>query len=317
MKKALILGITGMDGSYLAEILLEQGYRVHGLYRRSSTGNLSNISHIIDKITLHKGDVTDDTSLLRIIGSTVFDEIYHEADQDNVDWSYNTVGQSMDVTVGSVGRVLEICRMLQQRAKIFIPVSAMMFGNAPSPQNEKTPFSPQSPYACAKVGAYYLAQHYRREHGMWVNTAILYNHDSPRRNGDYLLHKICKGAIRISKGLQDSLTLGNLSTIVDIGYAKEYMRGVYDLMQLEDSPDDYVIGTGKRVSIRTIVTYVFGKFEMSIEDHVIQDPSFRQGSSTELVADNFKSVSRFGFCPTSTAIELVDMLLEKYEEVTA
>lgn len=316
MKKALITGITGQDGSYLAEILLREGYEVHGLYRRSSTGNFSNIRHILPSLTLHQGDITDVTSLTRIIGANVYDEIYHEADQDNVDWSYKTVSYSMDVTAGAVGSLLETCRMLQQNAKIFIPTSATMFGMAEFPQNESTPFSPQSPYACAKAAAYYLAEHYRREYGMWINVAILYNHDSPRRHGDYLLHKICRGVARIGLRLQDTLELGNLQTVVDIGSAKDYMDVVWRAMQLVD-PTTYVLGSDNASSIRTLVQAAFSIWGIDPTGRILESGSFhRPGLIPTLVADSKKIRNMLGYAEAEWRISnLLNELLIKYHRI--
>ena len=201
VKTALILGITGQDGSYLAELLLSKGYEVHGLVRRSATGNRSNIVHIADQITLHKGDMADPTSIYRVISEVKPDEIYNEADQDHVSWSFDSVGYSCDITGAAVGRLLEIVKQLDLSIRVFQPVSSNMFGRCDtSSQVETTPFRPQSPYAAAKVMAFVFCQYYRDVFGMFVSTGIFYNHESPRRSEEYVTRKITKGAASIAKG---------------------------------------------------------------------------------------------------------------------
>ena len=254
MKKALITGVTGQDGSYLADILLERGYEVHGLYRRVSQGNFKNIDHIIKaepvEFHLHKGDITDASSVLRVIREVQPDELYHMADQDNVGWSYETPWLSSELTAKSVGTVLELVRTYCRDCRVFIPCSATMFGAAEFPQTELTQFAPQSPYAVAKVAAYYWAQYYRETHKLHVVTGIMYNHDSPRRQGDYLLHKICRGVVN-----GEAIELGDPSQRVDIGDAKEYMEVVHEMMQLP-LPDFYVLGTGEAPTIGDVVNFV-------------------------------------------------------------
>lgn len=241
MKRALILGINGMDGSYLADILLSKGYEVHGVVRRNSQPNLWRIQHCLDKITLHQGDATDATRIHTLIHAFKYDEIYNEADQDHVGYSQDSPKSSVDVTYGVVSSLLEIMRWYPA-SKLFQPLSATMFGNAKAPQTLKTPFDPQSPYAVAKVAAYYLCKHYREKYGVQVYTAILYNHDSVRRQGSYLLHDICRNAVKIAHGDEKYLPLTNLNKRVDIGWARDHMECVYKLMQHE--PLDITIGTG-------------------------------------------------------------------------
>lgn len=315
MKKALITGITGQDGSYLAELLLREGYEVHGLYRRSSTGNFDNIAHLMDRVYLHRGDITDITSVTRIIGSTTYDEIYHEADQDNVDWSYKTVGYSVDVTMGGVANLLETCRLLQRNTRIFIPTSATMFGMSPFPQNEHTPFSPQSPYACAKAGAHYLAEHYRREHGMWINVGILYNHDSPRRHGEYLLHKICRGVVKIALKRQETIELGSTQTLVDIGSAQDYMWMVWKAMQLDD-PTTYVLGSGNASSILSLAQTAFSIWGIDPTGRIKESCNgYRPGSSPTLIAEPKKITELVGYEMRLGVPELIRQLLTKYHKL--
>jgi len=311
-KKALIIGITGQDGSYLAEVLLEKGYEVHGMYRRSATGNLKNIKHILDKITLHKGDLADVTSMYKIISEVNPSEIYNEADQDHVGWSYDLPGYSYDITSSAVGKLLEIVKQINPKIKFFQPLSATMFGNASEvPQTLSTPFSPQSPYACAKLLAYYLSKYYREVHGMFVSTAIFYNHDSPRRSEEYLLHKICASAVRISKGMQDKLYIGSLDLPVDIGYAKEYMETAWKIMQ-HDQPEDFIISTGETNTIREIIDEAFSQVGVNPQGRVEIDPKFaRPGKQVELVGDITKAKEKIGFDPKVKYKELIKILIEE------
>lgn len=247
-KVALIFGCGGMDGSYLAELLIsKQNYEVHGVYRRTSTNNLSRLSGCIRDIHLHRGDLSDGASCERIIRQVLPDEIYNEADQDHVAYSKETPQVSADITFGSVSRLLEtvldIQRTTNRKIRVFQPVSATMFGDSAPPQNERTPFAPASPYACAKLAAYYLCQHYRREYGVHVSTGIMFNHESPRRGPDYLLQRIVRQAKLIAKGKEDKIQLYNTEMEVDIGYAPDYMDAAWRILQLNE-PTDLVVGTG-------------------------------------------------------------------------
>jgi GDPmannose 4,6-dehydratase len=310
-KRALILGITGQDGSYLAEVLLEKDYEVHGMVRRTSTGNLKNIQSFQSKLKLHEGDMLDISSIDRIVRTVQPHEIYNEADQDNVGWSYKNVGYSCDITGAAVGKILDVVCRIDKSIKFFQPCSAMMFDDWASLQDEDTRFAPKSPYACAKIMAYYFAQYYRHVHGMFVATAIFYNHDSPRRTEEYLLHKICKSVVRISKGLQDTLALGNLNMLVDIGYAREYMGAAYQIMQ-QPKPDDFVIGSREGVMIRYLVNQAFDQVNIGKSlDFVTEDPEFyRPGKQSNLVGDCRKANKAFGWNPEYAAEDMVKLLIE-------
>jgi GDPmannose 4,6-dehydratase len=310
-KKALIFGITGQDGSYLAEILLEKGYEVHGLIRRSATGNKKNIMHILDKIKLHKGDLADPTSIYRIINEVKPDEIYNEADQDHVSWSYDSVGYSCDITGSAVGRILEIIRQIDTKIKYFQPVSSNMFGKTEDNiQNEETALRPQSPYGCCKALAFLLCRYYRDVFGMFVSTGIFYNHESPRRTEEYVTHKITKAAVRISKGLQKKLSLGDLSTEIDFGYAKEYMEAAWNILQL-DKPDDFIICTGETHSIKEFLEEAFKIVGLKTKDYVEYDSSLiRPGKTSTLLGDYSKARKVFGFNPKIRFKEIVKMLVE-------
>ena len=301
-----------MDVSYLAEILLEKGYEVHGLIRKSATGNTVNIQHLINqnKIILHKGDLADVTSLYRIINEVRPDEIYNEADQDHVSWSYASVGYSCDITGAAVGRILEIIKQIDPKIKYFQPVSSNMFGKATEiPQTEETSFRPQSPYAAAKVLAYMMCRYYRDVFGMFVCTGVFYNHESPRRTEDYVTRKITKAVARISKGLQDTLLLGNLDAKIDFGYAKEYMEAAWMIMQ-QKNPDDYIVCTGELHSVREWLDEAFSVVGLNPDDHVEFDPRFaRPGNTGVLLGNNFKLRS-IGFEPKVKFKQLVRLMVE-------
>lgn len=297
-RRALITGITGQDGSYLADILLERGYEVHGLIRHSSADNLCRLRHCLDKLTLHRGDVLDSVSLEMALLCSEPDEIYHEADQDSVAWSYDAPLYSHAVTAGSVQTLLELVRQFRPKAKVFLPVSATMFGDAPAPQNELTPFNPSSPYAVAKVAAYHAARYYRQAHGLFVSTGILFNHDSPRRADGYLLQKICRGAVRIYYGLQKTLPLGNLDLRVDVGYAREYMEAAHAILQL-DQPNDFVLATGEGWTLRQMVKEAFSLAGVDDPAHYLTTDSrfYRPGPQPTLIGDASKARQVFGFNP--------------------
>jgi GDPmannose 4,6-dehydratase len=309
--KALILGVTGQDGSYLAEVLLEKGYEVHGMVRRSATGNTRNIEHIKDRITLHRGDLADSTSLYRIIRTVAPRELYNEADQDHVRWSFDTPEYSYDITGSAVGRLLEIVRQIDPAIRVFQPCTSNMFGNvAEWPQNENTPFRPQSPYACAKLLAFVLARHYRETYGMFVSTAILYNHESPRRTEEYVTRKITKAAARIKAGLQDRLLLGDLSASVDWGYAKEYMEAAWRILQ-QDRADDYIISTGESHTVRAWLETAFELVGLDLDGRVsIDEGLLRPSNPALLVGDSSKARKDFGFDPQVKFRKLIELMLD-------
>ena len=310
-KKALIFGITGQDGSYLAELLLKKGYEVHGLLRRSSTGNTKNIEHIINKISIHRGDLADTTSIYRVINSVKPDEIYNEADQDHVSWSYDSVDYSCDITGAAVARILEIIKQTLPNAKFFQPLSSNIFGKAiETPQNENTAFNPQSPYAAAKVFAYVLCQYYREVFGIWVSTGIFYNHESERRTEDYVTRKITSGVAKISLGLQEKLYLGNLDTLIDFGYAPEYMEAAWNIMQL-DYANDYIISTGEAHTVKEFLDEAFSIVGLKPDDYVEFDPKYARPSDTSLlIGDTSKAEKAFGYKPKVKFKKLVKLMVE-------
>lgn len=310
-KKALILGITGQDGSYLAELLLEKGYEVHGLIRRSATGNTVNINHLLDDITLHRGDLADVPSLYAAITTAKPQEIYNEADQDHAGWSYSIVDYASDITGAAPGRILEIIRQIDPTIKYFQPLTSNMFGMATEcPQNEETVLMPQSPYACAKTYAFMLTRYYRQVHNIFASTAIFFNHESPRRTESYVTRKITKAAARISLGLQDKLYLGDLEPKIDFGYAKEYMEAAWNILQL-DKPDDFIIGTGEAHSVREFLEEAFKAVNLNADDYVEIDERFlRPGKTSTLIADYSKAKSTFGYEPKVKYKDLIKIMVE-------
>jgi len=318
MKKALILGVTGQDGSYLAEILLEKGYQVHGMIRRSATGNTRNIDYLIQdpnvfnhNFFLHHGDLADPTSLFRIIASIKPQEIYNEADQDHVSWSYDMVCYSADITGAAVGRILEIIHQINPKIRYFQPCTSNMFGiTAMAMQNETTPFNPQSPYACAKTFAYYLTRYYRQAFGMFASSAILYNHESPRRGPEYVTRKISQSVARIALGKQKQLILGDLNARIDWGYAKEFMEMAWQILQL-DKPDDFVIATGEAHTIKEWVETAFSVVNLKPDKYLVIDPKLiRPTKTSALVGDITKARKTFGFKPKVKFKALVELMVK-------
>lgn len=318
LKKALILGVTGQDGSYLAETLLEKGYEVHGMLRRSATGNTRNIEHLLQdkevfgkRFFIHRGDLADITSLYRIINEVKPHELYNEADQDHVAWSFATPDYSYDITGAAVGRILEIIRQVDPEIRFFQPVSSNIFGKpAEVPQRETTSFNPQSPYACAKVLAYMLVRHYREAYNIFAANAILYNHESPRRSEEYVTRKITKAVARISEGLQDKLILGDLDIKIDWGYAKDYMEAAWKILQ-QPEPDDFIIAAGEVHSIREFVEEAFSLVNLKPDDYIVIDKTLLRPTSTGLlVGDTKKAKKAFGFEPKVKFKDLVKIMVE-------
>lgn len=319
MKRVLITGITGQDGSYLADLLTKAGHEVHGLVRRSSTGNLGRIQHLLDKVTLHKGDVADAASVYRVLTDVRPHWLFNEADQDNVDWSYSCPQQAVDVTYGGCATILEAVRQWERdgeeyrQVKVFQPCSATMFVGSREAIGEEGVIlvNPQSPYAVAKLACYHLCRHYREAHGMHVSTAILFNHDSPRRGEGYLLGKLVREARLVKEGKLEAITVGSLSQRVDIGYAKEYMEAVVKIMEL-DAPDDFVLGTGKGVMIEALAVSALQHVKAEETwNRVKENPSYRPGPSPTLIADASKAKRVLGWQPKLDALGVLDLLLEE------
>lgn len=311
-KRALILGIGGMDGSHLADLLLEKGYCVHGLYRRSSSDNLWRIRHLLGppaKVQLHQGDLCDPLSVRRVICDVYPDELYNMADQDHVGWSQATPGYSVQVTAGAVSDLLEVVRQTGPSIRVFQPVSATMFGMAPPPQNELTPLDPRSPYACAKAHAYHLCRHYRRDHGLYVACGIMFNHDSVRRGPDYLLHRICRQAAAGGP----VVLRGDLNLRVDVGHAPDYVEAAWRMLQ-QDEPDDFVIGTGSAWTIRELANQALHCANAGRPGSVNAEPGdFRHGREPTLIADAEKARRALRWEPTCGVGFVIARLVEHYQ----
>lgn len=272
MKKALITGITGQDGSYLAELLLEKGYEVHGIIRRASSFNTGRIDHIFQdphdtgkKLFLHYGDLTDSTNLIRIIKDVQPDEIYNLAAQSHVKVSFEVPEYTGNSDALGTLRILEAIRLLglEEKTKFYQASTSEMFGATPPPQNEETPFYPRSPYGAAKVYAYWITKNYREAYSMFAVSGILFNHESPRRGETFVTKKITRAAARISLGLQEKLYLGNINAKRDWGHAKDYVNAMYLMLQQEE-PEDFVIATGTQYSVRAFCEAVFKELNIEI-----------------------------------------------------
>ena len=265
-KVALITGITGQDGSYLAEFLLEKGYEVHGITRRASLSNTARIDHILDKITLHDGDLSDSSSLIRVISLVQPDEIYNLAAQSHVQVSFDVPEYSGDVDALGVLRILEACRILglTKRTKFYQASTSELFGKVEEvPQRETTPFHPYSPYAVAKQYGYWITKEYREAYGMFAVNGILFNHESERRGENFVTRTITLAAGRIAEGLQDHLELGNMDSLRDWGYAKDYVECMWMILQ-HDTPEDFVIATGEQHTVRDFTEKAFAANGMTI-----------------------------------------------------
>ena len=317
-KKALILGVTGQDGSYLADLLLKKGYEVHGLIRKTATGNTININHLLaDEIIfnkrffLHRGDMLDMTSIYRVISDVKPHEIYNEADQDHVRWSYDMVGYSSDITGSAVAKLFEIVRQIDKSIKIFQPCTSNMFGLTDNQNiDENTAFNPQSPYAVGKTFAYYTARYYRQAFDMHISTGILFNHESPRRTVEYVTRKISSTVARISCGLENKLILGDLTAKIDWGYAGDYMECAWSMLQMP-SPSDYIVATGKTHSVADFVNIAFSIVKLDPTDFLATSDEFiRVTKTSELKGNSSKARSLLGFNPKIDFNQLVEMMVK-------
>lgn len=309
---ALITGINGQDGSFLTELLLEKGYEVHGLIRRTSQPLMENIKHLSDKITLHPGDMTDAGSIQNAIEKVKPDEIYNLAGMSQVRWSYEVPAMTMDVNCGGLLRIIESVRGLKLDCKIYQACSSEMFGKVQEvPQTEKTPFYPRSPYGVSKAAAYYMARVYRESYGMKIYCGFLFNHESERRGEEFLSRKVCKAVAEIKRGEREKLVLGNLDAKRDFGYAKEYAEWIWRIMQ-HDTPDDFVIATGETHSVKEFVQLAFHCAGIeNWEDYVDFDRSLTRPAEVDLlIGDATKSMNILGFEPKTKFKELVKIMVE-------
>lgn len=337
MKKALITGITGQDGSYLAEFLLGKGYEVHGITRRASISNTARIDHIIDKITLHDGDLSDSSSLIRIISMVQPDEIYNLAAQSHVQVSFDVPEYSGDVDALGVLRILEACRILglEKKTKVYQASTSELYGKVEEvPQRETTPFHPYSPYAVAKQYGFWITKEYREAYGMFAVNGILFNHESERRGENFVTRKITLAAGRIAEGLQDHLELGNMDSLRDWGYAKDYVECMWMILQ-HDTPEDFVIATGEQHTVRDFTEKAFAANGITIrwEGEGIDEKGydaetgkmlvcvnpqwFRPTDVDNLWGDPTKAKTVLGWNPQKTSYEELVEIMAKHDRALA
>jgi len=317
VKKTLITGITGQDGSYLAEFLLNKGYEVHGLIRRSSTFNTGRIDHLYKdmhdpeaRMYLHYGDLSVSAHLTNLLSDIKPDEIYHLGAQSHVRVSFDTPEYTGDITGLGTIRLLEAIRKTGIRARFYQASSSEMFGAAPPPQSELTPFQPQSPYAAAKVYSYYVVKNYREAYNIFACNGILFNHESPRRGETFVTRKITRAAARIKLGLQKKLYLGNLDAKRDWGFAGDYVEVMWMMLQ-QDKPDDFAIATGETHSVREFVERVFEKLDLDYRRYVeIDERYFRPTEVDVLLGDSTKAQETLGWKPKTNFDQLINMMVK-------
>jgi GDPmannose 4,6-dehydratase len=318
MKKALITGITGQDGSYLAELLLEKGYEVHGIIRRASTFNTGRIDHLYRdphingvRLFLHYGDIADSTNLIKLLYRIQPEEVYHLAAQSHVRVSFDIPEYTGDVTALSTVRILEAIRETGVKSKFYQASSSEMFGKAQEvPQRETTPFYPRSPYGAAKLYAHWMTVNYRESYGLFASSGILFNHESPRRGETFVTRKITRAAVRIKGGLQKKLYLGNLDAKRDWGYAKEYVEAMWLMLQHE-VPDDYVIATGETHSVSEFLEEAFSYLDLDWHEYVELDPIYLRPTEVDLlIGDASKAKRILNWEPKVTFKELVHLMVD-------
>jgi len=317
MKKALITGVTGQDGSYLAELLLEKGYEVHGLIRRASTFNTGRIEHLYTdphvqgvRFFLHYGDLTDGSRLVTLLDKIRPDEVYHLAAQSHVRVSFDEPEFTGDTTGIGTTRILEAIRMIGLECRFYQASSSEMFGATPPPQNELTPFWPRSPYGAAKVYGYWMARNYREAYGMYAVNGILFNHESPRRGETFVTRKITRAVARIKAGLDEDLYLGNLGAVRDWGYAKEYVEAMWLMLQAEE-PTDYVVATGTAYTVRDFMQIAFDHVGLDWEKYVKFDERYLRPSEVDaLIGDASKAAEILGWKPKTLPPDLARMMAD-------
>ena len=318
MKKALITGITGQDGSYLAELLLDKGYEVHGIIRRASSFNTGRINHLYQDphingvhLFLHYGDIADSTNLIKLLYRIQPEEIYHLAAQSHVRVSFDIPEYTGDVTGLSTIRILEAIRQTGVKAKFYQASSSEMFGKVHEvPQTESTPFHPRSPYGAAKVYAYWATVNYRESYGMFAANGILFNHESPRRGETFVTRKITRAVASIKAGKQKKLYLGNLDAKRDWGYAREYVEAMWLMLQ-QDQPDDFVIATGETHSVEEFLTEAFAQVNLDWHDYVELDPKYLRPAEVDLlIGDASKAKRILGWEPKVSFKELVRLMVD-------
>jgi GDPmannose 4,6-dehydratase len=310
-KTALITGITGQDGSYLAEFLLEQGYRVFGMTRRTSTVTIDRIAHLVDRIELVQGDLLDQNSLAQALRETQPDEVYNLAAQSFVPTSWNQPVLTGEFTALGVTRLLEAIRQVEPTTRFYQASSSEMFGKVTeTPQRELTRFHPRSPYGVAKVYGHWITVNYRESYGLYAASGILFNHESPRRGLEFVTRKITDGVARIKLGLAESLRLGNLDAKRDWGYAGDYVRAMWLMLQ-QDNPDDFVVATGVAHSVRDFCEAAFAHVGLDFTDHVQVDPALVRPAEVDLlVGDPSKARTVLGWEPVVNFSELVQLMVD-------
>jgi len=317
MKKALIIGITGQDGSYLAELLIQKGYEVHGLIRRSSTFNTDRIDHLYQdrhdkgvKLFLHYGDLSDGSRLVSLIGELKPDEIYNLGAQSHVRVSFDEPEYTGDITGLGTSRVLEAVRLVSPKSRFYQASSSEMFGATPPPQNENTPFYPRSPYGAAKVYSYWMTKNYREAYDLFAVNGILFNHESPRRGETFVTRKITRAVARIKAGLQSKLYLGNLDAVRDWGYAPEYVEGMWRMLQ-HDKPMDYVLATGKPTTIKEFLGYSFSHVGLDWQEFVEFDSRYLRPTEVDaLIGDASLAKRELSWGAKTMAEDLAKLMVD-------
>jgi GDPmannose 4,6-dehydratase len=317
-KKALVTGITGQDGSYLAELLLSKGYEVHGIIRRASTFNTGRLDPIYDdphsdkrRLVLHYGDLSDASALARLIGRIQPEEVYNLAAQSHVRVSFDAPEYTTDITATGTIRLLEAIRETGIQPRFYQASSSEMFGKVQEiPQRETTPFYPRSPYGCSKVYSFWITVNYRESYGLFACNGILFNHESPRRGETFVTRKITRAVAHIKAGLQDKLYLGNLDAKRDWGYAKEYVEAMWLMLQ-QDTPDDYVVATNETHSVREFLEVAFSHVGLDWQKHVEIDPRYYRPAEVDLlIGDYAKAKEKLGWEPKTKFTELVKLMVD-------
>ncbi|HSG99832.1 MAG TPA: GDP-mannose 4,6-dehydratase [candidate division Zixibacteria bacterium] len=310
-KRALITGVTGQDGSYLAELLLEKGYQVAGMVRRSSTEPYERIAHLGDRVNLVQGDLLDQLSIMNIIEETKPDEVYNLAAQSFVPTSWNQPALTAEYDAVGVTKVLEAIRYINKKIRFYQASSSEMFGKVvETPQTENTPLYPRSPYGVAKVYGHYITINYRESYNIHASSGILFNHESPRRGLEFVTRKISDGVARIKLGLAKQLALGNLDARRDWGYAGDYVEAMWLMLQ-QDEPDNFVIATGQTHSVRDFVETAFAHVDLDYNEFVVQDPRFMRPAEVDLLqGDSSHAKEKLGWEPKVSFTELVKMMVD-------
>jgi GDPmannose 4,6-dehydratase len=312
MKRALITGVTGQDGSYLCELLLEQGYEVHGIVRRASTETFERINHLAGKIHLHQADLLDQLSIIDVMKESNPDEVYNLAAQSFVPTSWKQPVLTGEFTAMGVTRMLEAIRLLgKERIRFYQASSSEMYGKVQAvPQTESTPFYPRSPYGVAKLYGHWITINYRESYNMFCCSGILFNHESERRGREFVTRKVTDGVARIKLGLSKELRLGNLDAQRDWGHAADYVRAMWLMLQ-QDKPDDYVVATGQMHTVQRLVEVAFGAVDLDWKKHVVIDPQFVRPAEVDLlIGDPAKAKAKLGWVPEVTFEQLVERMVK-------